>query len=181
MEAQPVANRPYIEMAFVAALIGDGDGARALLATAHHDSLLFVRGFAKQSERLVLSLAARADGKMTDAVRFAQSAPRICQGCSDAVLGLAYDGAGNADSAIAVYRRYVETPEVAPGRSSIDAFLLVPSYKRLGELLEAKGRQKEALQYYDEVLRHWNKADPELQPQVEQVKKAAERLRKAGG
>jgi tetratricopeptide (TPR) repeat protein len=136
---------------------------------------------ARQNEQIALSLAARADGKIADAIRFAQQAQRVCQGCTDAVLGLAYDGAGNADSAIAAYRRYVETPEVAPGRSTLDAFLLVPSYKRLGELLEAKGRQREALQYYDEVLRHWNKADPELQPQVEQVRKSAERLRKAGG
>lgn len=129
----------------------------------------------------MLSLIARAEGRPAEAIREALTAPRFCLHCGDAVLGLAYDAAGNADSAIAAYKRYVDSPEVTNGRSGTDAYLLVPSYKRAAELLETKGRQKEALAYYEQVLRFWSKADPELQPQVEQVKKAVDRLRKSGG
>ena len=56
-----------------------------------------------------------------------------------------------------------------------DAIYLAPSLKRLGELYEAKGDKDNAIKQYTRFVELWKGADPELQPQVAEVR---ERLRK---
>jgi tetratricopeptide (TPR) repeat protein len=88
-------------------------------------------------------------------------------------LARAYDLAGNADSAAAVYARYVGTSEY--NKLGTDAAYLAPSLKRLGELCEAKGDKDCAIKQYTRFVELWKNADPELQPQVAAVR---DRLRK---
>ena len=88
-------------------------------------------------------------------------------------LARAYDLAGNADSALAVYARYVGTSEY--NKLATDAVYLGPSLKRLGELYEAKGDRDNAIKQYTRFVELWKGADPELQPQVAAVR---DRLRK---
>ena len=84
--------------------------------------------------------------------------------CNAPMLGRAYDMAGNADSAVAVFERFLVTP--ALDRSGVDGAFLPVVHKRLGELYEAKGQREKALEHYRAFIELWKDADPELQPKV---------------
>jgi tetratricopeptide (TPR) repeat protein len=62
-----------------------------------------------------------------------------------------------------------------------DAFSLAPSYKRLGELYEAKGDRKKAADYYGKFVDLWKDADAELQPGVAAVRQRLARLAQEPG
>jgi tetratricopeptide (TPR) repeat protein len=79
----------------------------------------------------------------------------------------AYDLADEADSAIAYYERYLNTP--LGGRQVVDAFWRARTYRRLGELYEARGDTAKAVEYYNAFVELWQDADPELQPAVRDV------------
>jgi tetratricopeptide (TPR) repeat protein len=102
-----------------------------------------------------------------------------CAVCIMPLIAQAYDRLGNADSAIAVFTRFVETPAI--GRVYSDGDFLAGAYKRLGELYEAKGDRQHALTYYMKFADLWNKADPELQPKVAEVRARIARLSKVEG
>ena len=89
-------------------------------------------------------------------------------------LAAAYDLAGNADSAMAVFERFINFPGI--GRPIDDGLFLAGSHKRLGELYEAKGDRQRAASHYTTFVELWKKADPELQPQVNEVRKRLARL-----
>ena len=48
--------------------------------------------------------------------------------------------------------------------------------RRLGELYEERGDRARALEYYGKFVDLWRNADPELQPQVTDVKQRMSRL-----
>ena len=64
---------------------------------------------------------------------------------------------------------------------SVDFAGRAPAARRLGELYEAKGDRPKALQYYEHFVDLWKTADPELQPQVADVKRRIARLRASRG
>jgi hypothetical protein len=49
-------------------------------------------------------------------------------------------------------------------------------YRRLGELYEHRGEHDRAAEFYGNFIDLWTDADPELQPQVEEVKQRLARL-----
>ncbi len=53
----------------------------------------------------------------------------------------------------------------------MEDFWRARSYRRLGELHEQRGDTAKAVEYYNEFVELWRDADPELQPQVEDVKR----------
>ena len=65
--------------------------------------------------------------------------------------------------------RYLETPHFL--RFAEDARILPGSYRRLGELYEERGEREKAVEYYNKFVELWKDADPELQPQVEDVRR----------
>ena len=58
---------------------------------------------------------------------------------------------------------------------------LAPAWRRLGELLEAKGEKQQAIDAYERFLDYWRDADPNLQPIVRSVRERVTRLRRASG
>jgi serine/threonine-protein kinase len=50
--------------------------------------------------------------------------------------------------------------------------LVVRSYAERGEMYQQLGDTQKAVEYYDKFIAAWSNADPELQPQVERVRKA---------
>jgi tetratricopeptide (TPR) repeat protein len=75
-------------------------------------------------------------------------------------IGLAFEAAGLADSAVAAYRRAVAYP-------SPDDYLVFPlATERLAELYDARGDTANALKHYRMLTHVWKDADPELQPRV---------------
>jgi serine/threonine-protein kinase len=93
---------------------------------------------------------------------------RSCPDCSWWEAGLAFEQAGQPDSAIAAYETASATGTA--WKSRVDTWALAPSLKRAGELYEERGNKAKALDYYGRFAELWKAADPELQPQVRDVK-----------
>ena len=88
--------------------------------------------------------------------------------CELTGVGAAYEAAGQTESAIAAYTRYVETP--FPDRYASYAYPLGPAIgpllERLGQLHDERGELEEATRFYAQFVELWADADPELQPRV---------------
>jgi len=88
-------------------------------------------------------------------------------------VGWAYDQSGQADSAAALYRRYLETPSEDPA-AWLDWTPRV--LRRLGELYEARGDRRQAKEYYQRFTDLWAGADLEFQPLVREIRGRIARL-----
>ena len=95
--------------------------------------------------------------------------------CQLAPLAYAYDLAGQSDSAVAVFERYLKTDDAA--RLGTDAQYRAVAHKRLGELYEAKNDRENALSHYLAFVDLWKNADAELQPRVAEARKRIARLK----
>lgn len=122
-----------------------------------------------------------AEGKGLEAAEAFRRADRLPDGpahgcglCLSIGLARAYDLAANADSAIKHYERYVSTYDFE--RVSTDILVLATFSRRLGELYEQKGDREKAARYYRDFVNLWKNADPDLQPQVAEVRRRLSRL-----
>ena len=99
-----------------------------------------------------------------------------CLVCGVALLGRAYDLASQADSAVAVYERYVTQPALDRSLLGLeffnDPFWLPLVYERLASLHEERDDADKAIYYYGKLVDLWKDADPELQPRVEAARRA---------
>jgi tetratricopeptide (TPR) repeat protein len=99
-----------------------------------------------------------------------------CVICILPSLGNAYDRAGRPDSAIAVFERYFDTPTTQRLNLDLDIANVPRLSRRLGELYEAKGDRQKAAAHYRRFVDLWQNADPELQPQVAEIRQRLSRL-----
>ena len=169
--------RPYLPVASLQALLGRPAAARAILAErdgAIRDSATLRRDRESMESTLGSILmfekkydAAIAKYRMADAGR--------CSVCTLPVLGYAYDLKGERDSSIAIYERYRNSGELE--RTDQDPIFLAGIHKRLGELYEAKGDARRALDSYERFVALWSTADAPLQPRVREARKRVEALR----
>jgi serine/threonine-protein kinase len=164
--------RPYLALARLYAEGGRPARARSLLDEMEAAVPAASRADPDQERGRhdVLGRIALAEGRADDAVtEFRLSDGGPCLVCALPGLARAHDLAGNADSALAAYRRYVDTP--AMGHLELDQMYLAGAYTRLGELDEARGDRARAAAAYTRFLQLWQGADPELQPVVTQVRR----------
>jgi tetratricopeptide (TPR) repeat protein len=172
-EMDPV-DRPYRRIALVYATVGRADRARRLRTQWEH---ALDESQRPADERFRWDgMIAMGEGRYRDAIASyrAYYSEVGCNVCGLHQLGRAYDSAGQADSALAVYERAVTLPDA---RNLIyEAPWLGSTYRRLGELYEARADREKALEYYDKFVELWNDADPELQPLVEDVRDRIARL-----
>ncbi len=178
LDSIPEFDRPYTALISLAASSGRLDEARAWLA--EYETILDTwearfEGMRRDPygrEHRAAGAVALAEDRSGEAIeQFRQySAEHQCQVCPHvADLAAAYDRAGESDSVIAMLERYLETPHFL--RFVVDARILPGSYRRLGELYEERGEREKAVEYYNKFVELWKDADPELQPQVEDVKR----------
>ncbi len=97
-----------------------------------------------------------------------------CWMCLLPDLGRAYELEGQADSALAIYGRYLERPWIT--RLDVDVYYLAMVYERLGALYEERGNTEKATYYYGKLVELWKDADPELQPRVEAARRTVSAL-----
>jgi len=119
----------------------------------------------------ILATIAMTERRPAEALKeYQRIDPRLsgCRTCLVAAIGRAYDAAGQPDSAISWSERYLASAEESRGFE--DETSLGPTYRRLGELYEEKGNQAKAARYYQKFIDLWRDADPDLQPQVAEVK-----------
>lgn len=179
-------DRPDLQLAAAYAQLGRTDKAKALIAdferTAAREERL-ARWGDWQSARGEVALAEDRTSDAITAFRqstYADSGVVVpaWYGRTDLRIARAFDKAGQADSAIVHYER-VSAPGMRVGVTSFTAAALPLAPRRLGELYEARGDTANAIKNYEAFVKLWKDADPELQPQVTDVKNRIARLRAA--
>ncbi len=157
------AERPYADLTSAYAEAGNPVMARRYLPELEKQTSERDLGRAYEL-RLARARVAIAERRWNDAIREAGNARMgKCVECADLPLALAYDGRGDRDSAIAAFER-----------SQIHAYPdedRGPVLRRLGELYEARDDVRNAIDRFQKFVTLWKRADPELQPQVAEVKK----------
>lgn len=181
LERYPLAtvaplDRPYLDLANIYARAGRVDQAKALLADFEANVDPIVQRRYKPWHHRSLGHVALAEGRFREAIAEfrRQDESSGCPLCALPHLGEAHDLAGEPDSAIALYERYIATPSFH--RGWFDPYFLAPFYERLGELYEARGDTQKAIYYYGKFVDLWKDADPVLQPRVEAARVAAKAL-----
>jgi DNA-binding SARP family transcriptional activator/uncharacterized protein HemY len=174
-----VHDRPYADLAALHARAGQPGRARALLqeweaavpsAPRHQSAQLRGRPFWGKNLPWALGEIALAEGRPQEAAhQFRQANQTGCLICTLPHLGRAYEAAGQPDSAIAVYERYLRTPFAF--RLFYDAEWRAPVLERLGHLHEARGERARAAEHYRSFVELWRDADAELQPRVREARR----------
>ena len=113
LDSIPLLSRPYVNLVAAFSRAGKPDRARSLLAGFDRSRAASRRSFDGAFRHAMLAdiaLAERNFDQAIDEARFAlDSMP--CRTCVLPVLAQAYDLSGNADSAAAVFARYLDTPD----------------------------------------------------------------------
>ncbi len=185
MSSLDLERRPYFDVIALNAIAGRTQEARAMLA--RYDAEVrdtAVRRMREPGRHTMLGLIALGENRPADAItelRLGDSYPdgpvSDCSICLDPILGLAYERAGMADSAIAAYERYIQAPKWGRLSRSLDGTWLASTLRRLGALYEEQGDAGKASEYYTRFVTLWKDADPDLQPRVAEVRRRLERLR----
>jgi tetratricopeptide (TPR) repeat protein len=123
------------------------------------------------------ALIALSESRWRDAAQAFDAAQtaRKCVPCGLYDAGKAWDRAGEADSALVRWERVVTSVPTEDAPMG-DMFNLAHTYRRMGEIYEARGNREKALEYYGHLATLWREADPELQPQVREIKQRMTRL-----
>ncbi len=181
--------RPYLELAMLYAAAGRPDDAHRFMRELEAETPAELLNGAPGNEAATRAAIARAEGRHDDALRYGRSetargrrgngvqeCARLCRLMS---LALTFDAAGRADSAIAYYDAYVNTPSF--GRIVADGTYLGEGLERLAQLYDGRGDRESAAVYYAQFVNLWADADAELQPRVEAARaRLAEIVRERG-
>ena len=175
-EHGPLVNWPATGIARTLARAGQVDRARQLLARyetalARDTALLRWRTPEIQSGRAEIALVER---KWSEAASLFRKADRredgplgSCDECVPRDLMRTFAQAGMADSAIAVYEAYRQSPWGGRERQGPDPSLDGALTEALARIYDAKGDTARAAELYRDVIAMWKDADPELQPRVQ--------------
>ena len=169
LESIPASDRPYESLIEFYTGIDRPDKARVMLAAFDKRHAETARLEDEVRRHQALGNIAIAEKKYDEAIReFRAADTDDCEACTFAKVALAHDLANRPDSAITAYEAFVKSHTYF--RFFLDALYLPSTYKRLGELYEAKGNTGKAIENYQKFVTLWRNADPELQPQVAEVK-----------
>jgi tetratricopeptide (TPR) repeat protein len=165
-ESIPALDRPWEEVGDILLQAGALDRGRAALERRWDevpDRMLPAWEKYRAEDRARL---ARAEGRPLDALTESRTLPPwTCAPCRAWVDGRLFDEAGQADSAVVAYERYLEVPYNF--RLGPDSEWLGPTLERLGQLYDERGDLENAALYYARFVELWEDADPELQPRVQ--------------
>jgi tetratricopeptide (TPR) repeat protein/tRNA A-37 threonylcarbamoyl transferase component Bud32 len=180
IDSIPPDERPWEQLSSLAADMGDVPLARQALAGWERD-LAAASMDPAASRALYAGQVAMAEQRWDEAIRLLHQADAkfaVDERSAMAQLGRAHDMADRSDSAVVYYERFIATPDPFPIE---DARALAQIHRRLGELYEAGGKPRQAMEHYGRFAELWAGADAVLQPQVTEVKKRLERLRAQAG
>lgn len=176
MDSITPLDRPWGALATLGLMIRDPALARQGLAGYDRD-LASAETDPEGGRSWYAAAVALAERRGADAVERLHDAyarfsipPRI----AFALIAEGHDMAGNADSTIVYLERFLGSRDPLPNN---DARWRAASHRRLGELYEAKGDTRRALEQYVRFTELWADAEPELQPQVQEIRSRIARLR----
>jgi tetratricopeptide (TPR) repeat protein len=174
----PVTDRPYDEIALLYATAGRpqqarlvaAEGERALRASGLVGERLLSGRFHRMLGDGLQGILLLQEGKFDESVwRFRRAQAAFAALWWVPELAVAVDRGGAADSALALYERYLGS--TWNFRLYPDGHHLAPMVRRAGELYEARGDRARAAQAYQRFVALWRDADPVLQPQVAEVRR----------
>jgi len=175
MQSLEPPSRPYLALAEAYAKLLQPARARGLVAQYDStvDPLMRLDLGAQYLRHSALGEIALAERHPAVAVaEFRQS--QVCPTCGIAAMAQSYDALGRMDSAIAVYERYLATPDIS--RLTDDAERLARTYRRLGDLYALRGDRNKAREYYTRFVELWKDSDSDLQAQVAEVRRRLVKL-----
>lgn len=175
----PVNDRPYLMLAALFGTAGDFATARQMIAAYERDVPLAERagGTNLAATRAWLDLY---EDPTPERIATFRDMPggRLCNICRLPDIGMAWDRLGQADSAMAAYHAYIETPYV--WRLDSDAGFRSHVLYRLAELHDDRGNREQAAHYYRQLLELWANADPEYRPRIQAIQGRLRALAGAG-
>ena len=172
----PVQDWGYLDLADFYAAAGEPARARQLLAEYEAELADLQQGTRDDDLYTVRGTIALAEGRYQDAVaEYRQADVGYCLICAAGNLAYTFDRAGQADSAIVYYEKYLTTPWFY-WRLWFDGTGLGVTYERLGQLYDERGDMERAAGYYARFVDLWDTADPELQPRVEVARRRLEQI-----
>jgi len=176
LDSMKPLDRPYLPLARATAMAGRADRARRLVAQYERVPRSNNTGSKAEVDRTWGHIAL-AERRWPEAIAGFRDA---ISGGALAVfvlpeLGRAYDLAGQTDSAIALYERYLDTPDVVRA-GELDAVHLPRIHLRLGSMYEGRGEPEKARAFYARFIELWKDCDPEFRPRVTEARRALERL-----
>jgi tetratricopeptide (TPR) repeat protein len=157
-------DRPYLDLATLYAMTGDGDRSRAYIDDYERTIDPRTRRAQQDVYHTALGILAMTEGNARRAIDEFQLAREKGNWPFMPFLGSAYDMAGEPDSALVEYEKYITTHVI--WGAVIDQLFLASSYYRVAELYEDKGDADTAVHYYNKFTELWKDADEELQPRV---------------
>lgn len=183
-QRRPAKERPYIYLAVTFARVGSPERARAMLERhiAEQSDTSFRRWVRPRVDN-ALGEIAMAEHRYAEAIAYFRSGDArpdgpvtACSICLPLSLAEAFDRAGQADSAIMMFERYLNTPFSARADEvDLDPLNVARVHERLGQLYEAKG-DRAATAHYTMFIKLWQQADPVLQPRVTVARQHLSRL-----
>ncbi len=185
------AEREYTWLAWIYAAARRTDVARRLLKEEEEsaDPYLWAKG-RERRRSVVRAQIALTEGNPSEALDHLRPAVRdmgVGRGCRDDELtcplyavARAYEEAGAADSAAAVYERFLGTPSPRDGWSEPlggwIAWQWADALERLAGLHERAGKPEKAAEAYGRLVELWKGCDAELRPRLERAERRARRL-----
>jgi tetratricopeptide (TPR) repeat protein/tRNA A-37 threonylcarbamoyl transferase component Bud32 len=164
-------DRGYLDYAALYATAGRVDRATALITEYRSSVDAGTQAGDATDMHNALGAIAMAEGRPEDAIREYQAIRDSFPGCALCgleELGRAYEAAGQLDSAVAVYERYLSTPWLF--RANQDNVNLVPVLRRVAAVHEQLGNRDKTIENLNRIIELWKGADPELQPIVEEAR-----------
>ncbi len=161
LDSLPAGARPYVRLGILYAGIGDLDRAAEMQAAIERHGLTQDRFAEAEWHRLRgnILLARHRYLEAQTELRLAAEQEE-CALCSLPALGRSYELAGRADSAVAVYERYLRTPWMK--RLELDAVELQPISVRLAEMYEGRGDRDRAAAMYRRVAERWRSGEGDM-------------------
>jgi tetratricopeptide (TPR) repeat protein len=161
-----IEGRPYLGLAELYAVAGNPKRSRALIDAYRTEVDPRVVRAAADDVQHAMGMVALAEGDFGEAVKELFSAKERGHRLFDPMLARAYDAAGEPDSALAEYLRFIETPVIY--RVFADP-MLAPGLLRVAQIYDDKGDVVRAVNYYSRFVELWKDADPDLQPRVKEA------------
>jgi len=176
----PPLQRPHARIATLASLLQDRALLREMVAGWEADGAPS-DPYAATTRAWLAVYAAMAESRWADARRLLDAADRMPGSparFADAVRGQLADRLQQPDSALAAYRRLVDSREID---GNIDAYFRPQGLLRLGELYEARGDTTRAVAEYGAFVELWRNAEPAQQAKVREIRDRIARLNAARG
>ena len=165
-----VGDRPYYALARFYAAAGDVARARALLASAGENDRILNRS--RPAERSwTRGVIALASGNFSEAESELREAAETnyCSMCVLPDLARAYEAEHKSQAALIAYERYATTPWL--WRYETDATELGLALQKIADLYTEAGDREKVSAAYQQLVRLWQRADPQLQSTVAAARK----------